>query len=82
MADGAAHIIQIVKSRTESASSPPFLRSAHSRQAPVAPLKREPVVTRRALALCGWPEQLDREIKEREQTEKLLSAEYPELFGG
>ena len=56
------------------------LAAKPDRPAPQLKLKREPVVTRRALALCGWPEQLDREIEERERTERLLAVEYPELF--
>ena len=75
------HIILDVTPRTQSTASQSLRHSAHGEEPAIARFKCKPVVTRRALALCGWPEQLDREIKEREQTEKLLSAEYPELFG-
>ena len=62
----------------------PTIKSQIRRSADSEPhrLKRAPVVTREALARCGWPEQLDKEIEELKQTEKLLSAEFPDLFGG
>ena len=68
-----------MESATQSTIKVRTRRPAHSEP---HRLKRAPVVTRKALARCGWPEQLDKEIEELKQTEKLLSAEFPDLFGG
>ena len=72
--------IVAVSATTQPVASTSARRSVHRPATTRTLLKREPVVTPRALAACGWPEQLDREIAEREQTEKLLAAEFPDLI--
>ena len=39
-----------------------------------------PVVSRRALAASGFPESLDREIRELEATEEMLRQKYPDVL--
>lgn len=39
-----------------------------------------PVVSRRALAASGFPESLDREIREMNATEEMLRQKYPDVL--